>query len=313
MAHLVLRDPQVASEKEVVANERRYRVDDDVEGAVSELLWSTAFKEHAYRWPTIGWMEDIQGFSTEDCRAFYETYYAPNNATIVVVGATHARPLLTGIARAYGGMPAATLPVEDVRPEPPQTAERRVEALKATTTDKLVLGYHGPAFGDFEHLSMSLLCEVLFGGRASRVHRRVVRELELALDVSAFVGPFRDPGLFEVYAVARAGHRAEELLSVVDEELARVTLESVTEAEIERSRARLTLGLLSGLETVDGKASTIGFYDTVLGRPAGAFERLEVVSTLGPSDLIRAARRFLRRERRSVLIVRPNPSDEIAS
>jgi predicted Zn-dependent peptidase len=119
--------------------------------------------------------------------------------------------------------------------------------------------------------------------------------------------------LFEVYAGARAGHRAEELLSVVDEELARVTLESVTEAEIERSRARLTLGLLSGLETVDGKASTIGFYDTVLGRPAGAFERLEVVSTLGPSDLIRAARRFLRRERRSVLIVRPNPSDEIAS
>jgi zinc protease len=206
-------------------------------------------------------------------------------------------------------MAAATLPVEDVRPEPPQTEERRVEALKPTATDKLVIGYHGPSLGDFEHLSMSLLCEVLFGGRASRVHRRLVRELELAVDVSAFVGPFRDPGLVEIYGVARAGVRAEELLRVVDEELERAVLEPVTEAEIERSRARLTLGLLAGLETVDGKASTIGFYDTVVGRPAGAFERLEVVSTLGPGDLLRAARRFLRREMRSVLMIRPTQAD----
>src|SRR6185503_8847493 len=86
MARLVLRDPQVSSEKEVVANERRQRVDDDVDGSVSELLYKTAFSEHAYRRPTIGWMQDIQAFTTEDCRAFYRTYYAPNNASLVAVG-----------------------------------------------------------------------------------------------------------------------------------------------------------------------------------------------------------------------------------
>ena len=86
IARLVLRDPQVSSEKEVVANERRQRVDDDVDGAVSELLYQEAFRTHGYGWPTIGWMADIQGFTTEDCLAFYKTYYAPNNAVLVVVG-----------------------------------------------------------------------------------------------------------------------------------------------------------------------------------------------------------------------------------
>src|SRR5687768_1545087 len=75
MSKLVLREPQVTSEKEVVANERRFRVDDDVEGSVSELLWATAYTRHAYGWPTIGWMSDIEGFTTEDCAAFYRTFY----------------------------------------------------------------------------------------------------------------------------------------------------------------------------------------------------------------------------------------------
>jgi zinc protease len=86
MLNLVLLEPQVASEKEVVANERRYRVEDDVEGAMNELLWATAFTQHQYRCPTIGWMSDIEGLTHLDCERFYRTYYAPNNATVVVVG-----------------------------------------------------------------------------------------------------------------------------------------------------------------------------------------------------------------------------------
>jgi zinc protease len=306
MAHLVLREPQVESEKEVVANERRYRVEDDVEGAVNELLWATAFKEHAYRWPTIGWMQDILGFSTEDCRAFYETFYAPNNATVVVVGDVKTAAVLALISHAYGELASSTLPFEDVRPEPPQTEERRVEVAKPTTTDKLVVGYHAPALGDFDFPAATMLAEVLFGGRASRVHRRLVRELELAADLHAFVGPFRDPGLFEIFCVARPGIRAEQLSVVLDEEIARVQAEPVQPSELDRARARLELSLVSALETVDGKASTIGFYDTLIGRPAGAFERLEISATITASDLLRVARRYLRPAARTVLLVRPS-------
>src|SRR5271165_2080564 len=120
MARLVLREPQVASEKEVVANERRFRVDDDVEGAAGEILYKTAFVKHPYRWPTIGWMEDIQGFTPEDCAEFYKTYYAPNNATVVVVGDVRERDLLLAIRDAYASIPAQDIPPEDIDPEPPQ-------------------------------------------------------------------------------------------------------------------------------------------------------------------------------------------------
>ena len=121
----MLREPQVTSEKEVVANERRQRVDDDVDGAVSEILYKEAFKEHGYGWPTIGWMDDIQGFTTEDCTAFYKTYYAPNNATLVVVGDVEPRANPRLAQAHYGDLPPSSIPVEDVQPEPPQTTERR--------------------------------------------------------------------------------------------------------------------------------------------------------------------------------------------
>jgi zinc protease len=313
MSRLVLREPGVESEKEVVANERRYRVEDDVEGSVSELLWSTAYTCHAYRWPTIGWMKDILGFTTDDCRDFYRTFYAPNNATIVIVGDVAPPELLEQISRAYGRLERSALPLEDVLPEPPQIEERVQETKKPTATEKLAVGYHGPAMGDFDHPALSLLGEVLFGGRASRLHQRLVRELEIATEVRIFVGPFRDPGLIEIYASARGEHTAEELLEAIDAELDRVREEPISSAEIERARARAELSLLAGLETADGKASTIGFYESVLGRPAAAFERLEAFGRVTASDLRRVARRYLVRERRSVVLVRAQSAEAEAA
>jgi len=306
MSKLVLREPQVTSEKEVVANERRYRVDDDVEGAVNELLWATAFTKHAYKWPTIGWMKDIEGFTTQDCEAFYRAYYAPNNAVLVISGDFKTADVLRLISQNYGAMPSSVLPIEDAQPEPPQTSERRLEVSKATSTEKVLVGYHAPALGDFDHPAISLLTEVLFGGRASRMHQRLVRELELASEVRGSVGPFHDPGLFEIYAAAREGQTAEKLLAVIDEELQKVIDAPVTAEEMARASARFELGLLGGLDTADGKASTIGFYEAVLGRPAAAFERLDATRRLTQSDLLRAARRYLDPSRRSVILVRPD-------
>jgi zinc protease len=304
MARLVLREPQVQSEKEVVANERRYRVEDDVEGSVSELLWATAFARHAYRWPTIGWMKDIAGFTTDDCQQFYRTFYAPNNALVVAVGSVSLPDILQLVSNAYGSLPPSTLPLEDAQPEPPQTAERRVEVSKPTATEKLALGYHSLAIGDFDHPAATLLGEVLLGGRASRLHQKLVRDLEIASDVRVFVGPFRDPGLFEIFASAREGHTAEQMLATIDEQVARVQEEPVSSDELERARSRLELGLFASLETADGKASNIGFFDTMLGRPSASFERLEAMHRMGPSELRRVARRILLPRQRSVVLVR---------
>ncbi|MGE0325370.1 MAG: M16 family metallopeptidase [Polyangiaceae bacterium] len=313
MGALVLKEPQVESEKEVVANERRYRVDDDVEGAINEVLWATAYTTHPYHHPTIGWMTDIEGFTTEDCRQFYEAYYAPNNACVVVVGDVSPAELLKQMADAYAELKPFELPVEESWPEPAQTAERRVELTQPTSTQKVAVAYHAPALGDYDHPALAVLNEVLSGGRASRLYDRLITELELASEVRTFLGPFRDPGLMEVYASGREGIRGEQLLEVIDSELERLIREPVPVPELERACARMELGLLGGLENVDGRASTIGFYETVLGRPGAAFERLEAMQRVTPSDLLRAARRYLRPEQRSVVMVRPSRDGQEAA
>ncbi|HSN97791.1 MAG TPA: pitrilysin family protein, partial [Candidatus Nanopelagicales bacterium] len=250
MARLVLREPQVASEKEVVANERRQRVDDDVDGSVNELLYKEAFQTHAYGWPTIGWMEDIQGFTTEDCVDFYRTYYAPNNAALVIVGDVALGEALGAVQEHYGDREPAALPVEEVHPEPPQVEERRISVHKPTATHKLAIGYHSPALGDFDHAPLVLLNEILFGGRSSRVHRALVQEQEIATEVRGWVGSFRDQALYDIYLVARGERTGEELLAALDAQLAEVRERPVSEAELTRAKARVELATLQGLETV---------------------------------------------------------------
>jgi zinc protease len=306
MQHLVLRAPQVASEKEVVANERRYRVDDDVEGIANELLYKTAFETHPYSWPTIGWMQDIQGFTPEDCAAFYRTYYAPNNATVVVVGDVRERSLLLAIRDAYGSIASQPIPAEDIVPEPPQTVERRVEIRKPTASEKLLVAFKGPAIGDADHATMSVLCEVLFGGRAARLYRSLVVDKELAIDLRGWVSTFRDPGLFECWATARGSHTAADIQPVLDEAFARARTEIIGEEELARAKARLELGSLQQLETVGGKAEQIGFFEVVLGDPAHAFRRVEAFRRVTAGDLRRVARRYLVDSARTVLRVVPD-------
>ncbi len=305
MARLVLREPQVKSEKEVVANERRYRVDDDVEGAANELLYKTAFTRHPYGWPTIGWMEDIQNFSPEDCVAFYRTFYAPNNATVVVVGDLRERDLLAAIVREYGALPSQSIPPEDIHPEPPQLDARDIEVRKPTATQKLLLAFKGPALGDADHATLSVLSEVLFGGRAARLYRSLVVEKELATDIRGWVSTFRDPGLFECWATARAEHTTHEIQRVMDEAFERVCTEVVSDDELARAKARLELGQLQQLETIPGKAEQIGFYETVLGDPAHAFQRVEGYRRVTAGDLRRVARRYLATGGRTIVRVLP--------
>jgi zinc protease len=310
IAKLVLRDPQVTSEKEVVANERRQRVEDDVDGSVSELLYKTAFTHHGYGWPTIGWMEDIQGFTTDDCLAFYKTYYAPNNASLVIVGDVEPAEVLRLVQKSYGHLEPAEIPVEDVRPEPPQIEERRARVEKPTPTPKVAIGYKAPALGDFDHAPFVLLNEILFGGRSSRVHRALVREQEIASEVRGWVGSFRDPSLYDVYLSAREGHTCEELLAALDPLLAAVCEQPVTQAELDRAKARLELGTFQSLETVAGKAEQIGVYETVLGDPAALFEKLAAYRRVTLGDLLRVARRYLLISARTVIEVLPDGSDE---
>ena len=307
MQNLVLREPQVQSEKEVVANERRYRVEDDVEGAVNELLYKTAFTVHPYHWPTIGWMSDIEGFTTEDCERFYGTYYAPNNATVAVVGDFDEETLLSAVQAHYGPIAAAKLPPHSFSPEPEQTSERRLEIEKPTPTEKVSVGYKAPALGDADYAPLTVLNEVLFGGKSSRLYRALITEGELASEARGSIAPSRDPGLYEIWVSLREGLRAEQALEVVEAQLAAVRAQGVTEAELDKAKNRLELGFLHGMETASGKAEQIGFYETVLGDAGRIFAQLEAYRAVTARDVRAVAEKLLVPTRRTVILVRAKP------
>src|SRR2546423_759383 len=148
MQHLVLEPTPVEAERDAVTNERRERVEDDVDGWLDEQLMAHAFTQHPYRWPTIGWMEDIRALALPDIRAFYRTWYAPNNATLVCVGEFDEPAVLDLVARSYGKFAPATLPAVPAMREPEQTRERVVRAPKPIATDRLLLGYKAPRQDD---------------------------------------------------------------------------------------------------------------------------------------------------------------------
>jgi zinc protease len=206
----------------------------------------------------------------------------------------------------YGQLVAAEIPVENVIPEPPQTAERLVETKKPTTTQKVAIGYRAPALGDFDHAPLVLLNEILFGGRSSRVHRALIQQQEIATDVRGWVGSFRDPGLYDMFLGARGEHTVAELLAALDAILHDVRSAPVTMAELDRAKARLELSTLQGLESVAGKAEQIGFYETVLGDPNELFHRLEAYRRVTLADLLRVARRYLVSSARTRVEVLPD-------
>ncbi|APR99982.1 M16 family metallopeptidase [Pajaroellobacter abortibovis] len=305
MQNLVLKEAQISSEKEVVSNERRFRVEDDIEGSISEFLYKHAFTKHAYGWPTIGWMEDIATYSPADCESFYRTYYAPNNATIVIVGDIRESNVLKKIQEAYGPIPPSYIPAENIFPEPPQLTAQLFSLKKPTATEKILMGYRGPALGDADHAALVMFNELLFGGRASRIHRLLVTQQALASEVRGWVSPFVHPGLYEIGVHVHPGHTIAEVQPILDAELDRIRNELVSEDELIRAKTHLELAILQSLETASGKAEQIGFYETTLSEPAGIFRRLEMYKRLTAAELRNAARRYLNESQRTVIHVYP--------
>ncbi|MFW2390660.1 MAG: M16 family metallopeptidase [Polyangiales bacterium] len=309
MANLVLRVPQVNSEKEVVANERKQRVDDDIEGKAAELLYDKAFRRHSYGRPTIGWMEDIRGFTVEDCRAFYRTHYAPSNAIVVIAGDFDESRALARVQKHYGGLPRTrALPAARLSKEPPQRSERVFELAAPTPTDKLLLGYRAPSFIDPDTPALVVANEILLGGRSSRLYRLFCLDEELALSVRGSISPFVDPGLFEIWILLREGKPKGEALALLDRELNRLGSEEPSEVELEKAINQLELSFLHSMETAGGKAEQIGFYETVVDDGAAVFDRLAAYRAVSAEDVTRVAAKYLRPSRRTRVEIRRKAS-----
>ena len=309
MQHLVLEHDPVESERDVVTNERRERVEDDVDGWLDEQLMAHAFTVHPYRWPTIGWMEDIRALALPEIRAFYRTWYAPNNATIVCVGDFDEGELRRLIEAHYAHIPPAELPAAQRLVEPEQTRERVVRAPKPIATDRLLVGYKAPGQDDADWAALEIVATLLAGCPSARLHRKLVIEQEAASSVDAQLTPFRDPSLLRLAVTTARGHRADEVIALIDREIAALVETPPSAAEVEKAKALAETDFWSALADVDGKAEALGHYETALGD----FRRLDALATrltaVTAADVARAVRAYLVPARRTIVIAEPEADD----
>jgi len=307
MAHLVLGDKQVESEREVVANERRFRVEDDVDGFLSEEMFRIAFTVHPYHWPTIGWMRDIQAITIDDCRQFYRTYYAPNNATVVLVGDFDEAAALDLIGQHYGKIPSSQIPPDRAPAEPEQTAERRAVYRKPVMSDKLRMAWKAPPVTDPDHVRLEVLSEILFGGNSSRLQRKLVSDGEIAASVSAAATPFRDVGLYEIGLSLQRGKASAEAEAVIVEELERLKREPPSMEELVVAQTRLETRFVRDLRPSGGKAEGLGHFHTTFGDYRALFRLYDGYRSVTADEISAVAARVFDDRRRTVIIAEPDP------
>ena len=256
MTNLVLDDDQIETEREVVVNERKERVDDDVDGFLDENLTALAYTVHPYRWPTIGWMEDIRALHKDVIHAFYRTYYTPNNATLVVCGDFAEQAALELVERHYGAIPAAEIPAEDVASEPPQDGERSRRFTKPVTADRVVVGYKVPGQNHPDWAVLDFIAQILAGGPSARLLRRLIVEREIATSVDCGAPPFRDPCLFRVGVNMARGYPAREAIAELDGFIAELASGAVDDDELTKVKNCIETDFWSSMEDCDGKAES---------------------------------------------------------
>ena len=306
MRHLLLDPREVDSERQVVMEERRTRSEDDPDGALAEELSAVAFKAHPYRWPIIGWMEDIQRIEAGQLRAFYDAYYRPNNALLVIVGDIDAPALLERVRALFGAIPRGPEPPPVRAVEPRPNGERRVTVRKPGARLPVVgVAYHVPNHRSPDAPALALLATLLSEGRASRLHRALVYERQVALDTGGdYPYGSRDPNLFWLSATAQPGHTPAELEQALLDELERLKAEPVSEEELGRARNQTEAGFVWGQDSVHARASTLARFELM-----GSWRLLERfvpdVRAVTAADVHRVARAYFAAERRTVGILLP--------
>ncbi len=306
MQNMILNDAQVNAEREVVANERRFRTDNSPSGTMFELLNKTAFTKHPYHWPVIGWMKDIQSITTKDCIDFHHTYYAPNNATVVVVGDIDTETALREINEAYGAIPSSMIPPDALPVEPPQEKERREAIDQPIPADKLVIGYK---IGNSLHPDAPVLevaNALLFEGKSSRLYRKLVTDKEIAAETGGWVDQAKDPSLYVIDVTMREGRTAAEAEKNIDEELTRLQTTDVPNDELEKVKNRLETSFWENFRNVDQKAQALGYHETVVKDYRRYFQDVDKYQKVSAADVRRVANTYFQTNHRTVIVAHPS-------
>jgi predicted Zn-dependent peptidase len=312
MAGLRIDEAALASEREVVKEERRLRIDNDVQGGMLELLNPLVYLAHPYRWPIVGFMDDLDAITVEDCREYFRIHYAPNNATLFVAGDVEPARVFALARAAYGTIPSQPPPPRRSVREPEQAGERRALLRRPAQLPQIMVAWPvaGTAAGAADVPVLDLIETVLGGGESSRLQRSLVRERGLAT-YAAVTHVYRlDASIFLVVAEARPGVAAADLESALYAEIDRLVRDGVAEPELQKARNVRTMALLRSLKTSAGKATQAAAYEAYFGSHARLFDAPAALAAVTPARIRAVAARTFSPEHRSIVTLVPTPAPE---
>ena len=271
MRNLILTEEEFAKEIKVVMEERRLRTDDQPHALVYEKMMSVAYQSHPYRRPIIGWMNDLENMTVGDAQEWYDRWYAPNNAVLVLVGDVDPKEVYSLAQKYYGEIesrPIASLAVRKPQTEVTQAGIKRLQIKAPAQMPYLVMGYHAPvlhdANADWEPYALQMLVGVLDGNGSARLNKELVRNQQIASSINAdYDSTGRGPGMFFLSGTPSEGRSAAELESAIRIEIERLIDAGVTEKELRRVRAQVVSGHVFQLDSMFYQAMQIGQLESV--------------------------------------------------
>jgi zinc protease len=301
-------DPKIIeSERGVVASERRNSIDANNFGILNEQLYATAYSAHPYQWPVVGWMVDIENWKMEDLKRHFQIGYAPNNATMVVVGDVSSDEIVRLAQKYIEPIPAQEPPLKVTTKEPEQLGERRVVVKKYAQLPILMLGYHVPESANPDYYPLRVLEKVLFDGQSSRMYQRLVDKDQLTLNIQGGIGMnvSFDPALFEIAAQPKDGIAPEAVEKVIYEELEKIKATPITAKELEKAKNILLADFYRSMKTISGKANTLGNYEVFFGDYKKMFGAADSFNQVTAEDVRRVAQKYFGEKNRTVATLIP--------
>lgn len=308
MQGLVLDMSELTTEREVVKEERRLRTEDDPQGALVEALFAQAYLSHPYHWPVIGWFGDLDAMTLDDLQRHYDTYYSPNNATLVVVGDIIADSLLPTIKQLFEPIPRGPEPKPIATMEAEQKGERRYLLKRDAQVPFVMMGYRVPNFTSEDSYALDILDSILSHGKSSRLYQSLVYEQKSALAVGAEYNLLQtDPGLFYFYALVSPGQKPEVVEDALHREIKRLQADPPTEQELQRAKNQVEATHVFEQDSNFRHGMLLGQAESVGAgwRKIDQFvERIRAVTT---KDIQRVARQYLTEDNRTVGTLIPVP------
>jgi predicted Zn-dependent peptidase len=294
----------VESERGVVTSERSTGLENSNFRMISEQVKAAAFRAHPYSWSVIGHESDIANWRLEDLQNYHKTYYAPNNAIVVIVGAVKTKQVKKLAKQYFGTIPQQKPPRRVHTVEPEQTGERRVYVQKTSVSSpNILLAFHIPQTLHKDYYPLSVLSNILSKGNSSRLTKSLVYEQKLASQVFSYVPFSIDPNLFYIYASAAPNVTAEQLEKGLIEQLNLVAKAGVEENELQKIKNRRSVDFYREMATINGKANTIGTYEFYFSDYQQLFDAPKKLDQVTVEDVKRVASLYLRKANRTVGIL----------